>query len=98
MQNTIHSECFVAGIKKSYTEKIRLGITVSKKVGKATQRSRIKRHVREYFRLHRHRLSGSWDINVIAKKKAVKVSSGELKVSLEALFNKSSKVFPSNRQ
>ncbi|MFZ5562689.1 MAG: ribonuclease P protein component [Thermodesulfobacteriota bacterium] len=94
---TLHSDCFLAGIKTGRAEKIRLGITVSKKVGKATRRSRIKRHIREYFRLHRHRLSGSWDINVIAKKKAAAAAPEDLRVSLEALFNKSSKVFPSNR-
>ncbi|MEN6320784.1 MAG: ribonuclease P protein component [Syntrophaceae bacterium] len=46
----------------------RLGITVSKKVGSAVQRNRIKRLVREFFRLNRSRLSALQDIVIIARK------------------------------
>lgn len=49
------------------TERHRLGITVSKKVGNAVVRNRIKRFIREFFRLNRHTLTGIWDINIIAK-------------------------------
>jgi len=48
----------------------RLGITVSKKVGSAVKRNRIKRLVREFFRLHASRLSTSQDFVIIAKKDA----------------------------
>lgn len=44
----------------------RLGITVSKKVGNAVCRNRIKRFVREFFR-HNQELFFSADYNIIAR-------------------------------
>ena len=40
---------------------LRLGLIVSRKVGKAHDRNRIKRWVREYFRLRRVELAGKLD-------------------------------------
>jgi ribonuclease P protein component len=47
---------------------VRLGITVGKKVGNAVKRNRIKRLLREYFRLNRDAFRGSTDIVIIARK------------------------------
>jgi ribonuclease P protein component len=49
----------------------RVGITVSKKVGSAVKRNRIKRLVREYLR--RHDFAPTRDVVVIAKRRAVDV-------------------------
>ncbi|OQX61935.1 MAG: ribonuclease P protein component [Desulfococcus sp. 4484_241] len=95
---TIHSDCFIAAIRENRAQKNRLGITVSKKVGKAVRRNRIKRYVREYFRLNRHKLPCCWDINVIAKKQAAQASSKEIFTSLEDLFEKTSRVISSKRR
>lgn len=45
----------------------RLGITVTRKVGNAVRRNRIKRLVREWFRKSGQGL-GAWDFNVIVKR------------------------------
>jgi ribonuclease P protein component len=45
----------------------RLGITVTRKVGNAVRRNRIKRLVREWFRVHSSRLKPC-DVVVIAKR------------------------------
>jgi len=49
----------------------RLGITVTKKVGNAVVRNRIKRLVREYMRLHGWVPAG-WDVVVVAKDSAAR--------------------------
>ena len=49
----------------------RLGITVTKKVGNAVVRNRIKRFVREWMRLHGWVPAG-WDIVVVAKDSAAR--------------------------
>lgn len=51
-----------------HSPRTRLGITVSKRYGKAHDRNRFKRLVREAFRLHRPLLPPSIDINVFPKR------------------------------
>ena len=46
----------------------RLGLTVSRKVGGAVVRNRVKRLLREWFRLHRHELDRDWDLVIIARR------------------------------
>jgi ribonuclease P protein component len=49
----------------------RLGITVTKKVGNAVVRNRIKRLIREWMRLHDWVPTG-WDMVVVAKESAAR--------------------------
>jgi ribonuclease P protein component len=56
----------------------RLGITVTRRVGNAVERNRIKRRVREFFRHHREQLSGSRDYIFIAKSGAENLSYADI--------------------
>ncbi len=46
----------------------RLGIVVKKEIGTATYRNRMKRYIREFFRLHKHEINGSYDMIFMMKK------------------------------
>jgi ribonuclease P protein component len=66
----------------------RLGVTVSKRVGNAVNRNRIKRRIREWFRLRKGMISGNWDISIIAKKSAAGMTFDQVSRSLENLVVK----------
>lgn len=64
----------------------RIGITVTRRVGNAVTRNRVKRMCREFFRLNREHLERSVDINLIAKKEAAALPSETARRSLSQLF------------
>lgn len=66
-------------------EGARLGITVTRRVGKAVTRNRIKRQVRECFR-RRRRLLDELDVVVIARGGAAGLLTPEVEIELGALF------------
>jgi ribonuclease P protein component len=81
------NEHFIAVIGPGGSETTRLGITITKKIGCAAIRNRIRRFIREYFRLNRHRITGKWDINIIARKRVFAISSNKVFSSLEKIFD-----------
>ncbi len=62
------SRNFVVFIHKNANAHHRLGLVVKKEVGQATFRNRMKRYVREFFRLNKHQIKGSYDIIVMIRK------------------------------
>lgn len=64
----------------------RVGITASRKVGSAVQRNRVKRLLREFFRLNKMRLPPSSDILLIAKPGADKLDYAGLRNELDVLL------------
>lgn len=49
----------------------RLGVTVSTKLGHAVVRNRVRRRLREIYRLNSPRLRSGWDIVVVARMRCV---------------------------
>jgi ribonuclease P protein component len=86
-----HAPFFLAVVGPAPTPSHRLGITVSKKVGKSVRRNRIKRLAREYFRHHAAELRGPLDIHMIAKSGAAELSSKEIFAQFQNLFHRLSR-------
>jgi len=89
--NRVYNRHYIAIYKVVLSQdRSRLGITVTKKVGGAVTRNRIKRYVREYFRNNRDSIQGKLDINIIAKKAVAELTRAEAYVSLRNIFDKMS--------
>lgn len=74
--------------RKNRTGRNRVGLTVSKKLGHAVVRNRVRRRLREIYRLHEEGFSRGWDIVVVARTKAVSCSYEELTRAYLALGKK----------
>ena len=66
----------------------RLGLTTGVKLGHAVQRNRVRRRLREIYRLSEDRLSPGWDIVVVARVKAVHARYSDLERSFHQLARK----------
>jgi ribonuclease P protein component len=80
------SQRFILFLLKNKLEFHRLGVVVKKEIGPATYRNRIKRYSREFFRLNKHRMSGSFDVILLAKKGYFLKRYREAEEELEGLF------------
>jgi len=56
----------------------RVGITVSKKLGKAHIRNRVRRRFREVYRLNEEKFLPGWDIVLVARSRAIGADFADL--------------------
>jgi ribonuclease P protein component len=78
---------FIAAINTNIFGSCRLGITVTRKVGNAVCRNRIKRLAREYFRQKRQIFKKHWDISIIVKRACADSSNKAVFSALEQIFD-----------
>ena len=82
------NSCLVLYARKNNADTNRVGITVSKKLGKAVVRNRIRRRIREVYRLNESRFAPGWDIVVVARSRCLTASFEKLTQSYLSLAEK----------
>ena len=65
------SPCVVVYCRKNRLGTNRVGFTVSKKMGKAVVRNRVRRRLREIMRLNSDRLEQGYDLILVARGRAI---------------------------
>lgn len=74
--------------RKNHTAANRVGVTVSKKLGCAVVRNRVRRRLREVYRLNESRFAPGWDIVVVARSRCIKADFGKLTEAYLSLAEK----------
>ncbi len=82
------SPFLVVYVRANKSGRNRLGITVSAKLGKAVTRNRIRRRLREIYRLSRPELGQGWDIVLVARSRAATASYQELERAYRQICRK----------
>ena len=74
--------------RRNRTGANRVGITVSKKLGKAHIRNRIRRRLREVYRLNEAQFQPGWDIVLVARSRALDADFAAMEASFLSLAGK----------
>lgn len=83
-----HTKHLLIVIAPGSTFHPRLGMTISRKVGNAVCRNRIKRWIREFFRHLPAESLPQVDINIIAKRHAGSIGHDELDQEVSSIFKR----------
>ncbi len=88
---------FVIYVLKTDFNALRFGITVSKKTGKSVQRNRVKRLIRESFRQLRPKMKIGYDVVVVGRTPASRLTCQEAQSALANLFQKAAILIRKNQ-
>ncbi len=69
-------------VKKNNLDESRFGITITKKIGCAVVRNRIRRRIKEIYRLNFHRIKSGYDLVFIPKKNVQEISYKQLESAI----------------
>ncbi len=84
----ISSDCLILYFRNNRFENNRLGVTVSKKVGKAVIRNRVRRRIKEAYREIEKSIPSSCDIVIVARSTAAEADYKKILSALKYLFKK----------
>jgi len=76
----------VCYVMRNRTGACRVGITASKKIGKAVKRNRARRIIREAYRQLKPKINGNWDIVLVARAKTVFSKSTKVATVMQDQF------------
>ncbi|MCL2125782.1 MAG: ribonuclease P protein component [Oscillospiraceae bacterium] len=82
------SQCAVVYCIRTGKTRKRLGITVSAKIGGAVQRNRIRRRLKEIYRLNEDKIKPGYDIVIVARTRSRYAEYKEIESSVITLFKK----------
>ena len=82
------SQCVVVYCRRNGKTENRLGLTVSTKIGGAVQRNRIRRRLKEIYRLNEHTLRSGYDVVIVARTRSRYAGYKEIETSVLSLFRK----------
>ncbi|MFP3867323.1 MAG: ribonuclease P protein component [Desulfobacteraceae bacterium] len=80
-----HTPNFLVSLVPNQEGRPRLGLVVTKRLGRAVKRNRVKRLLREFFRLNKGNLPPK-DIVIIAKKGAPELNLAEVTAQLQPVL------------
>ena len=71
--------------RKNHSGENRIGITVSKKLGHAVVRNRVRRRIREAYRLHEEAFKPGFDLVIVARSRCIEAPFARLERALLTL-------------
>ena len=86
--NGVSNGYLVLYARPNHSESNRVGITVSKKLGGAVVRNRVRRRLREVYRLHEEAFAPGWDIVVVARSRCIDANFAALTKAYLSLAEK----------
>ena len=86
--NSYANRLLVMYVLENHTDKNRLGISVSKKVGNSVVRSRSKRLIYEAYRLNYHELKPGYDYVFVARSAIKDKKYSDVEGAMKNLFKK----------
>ncbi len=86
--STANRQFVVYVLQRDDHEHFRIGLSVSKKIGNAVVRNRVKRLIRQFFLEHKEQVNQQKDYVIIARKPVVDMDYHEVKSSLQHVLKR----------